>query len=252
MRSSSVFVLLLVALSAPVFGAITVGVGTSLNFANASVDLGCSDLTIAGTASASGASFSNVASLNLSGTFSPGASNIGLGGVFSNSGTFTPGTSRVAIVDACGGGTSAFVGATNFYDLIVSSSSGRSLVFPIGAAQNVAHSMTLQGVAGNLLTVRSPIAGVPGALVLSAGATQTIAYVNARDNNASGGATIAPGAASSYNSVDSGGLTNWFASAVTLPGGGAPVPTPMLGVGRCLLLLGLLTVGIVAVRRRTN
>lgn len=218
------------------FAAITVGAGSSLQFADSTVDLGCSDLTVAGTASATAATIRAIANVNLSGNLSPGASQISLGGNFTDSGSFVPGTGRVAIVDACGNGTSQVSGATSFYDLAVITALGKQWVLPAGVTQTVAHALTLQGAAGNLLQVSSSAAGQRALLALGAGTSQTIAYVNARDNNASG-ATIAPGQPAQYQSIDGGNLVNWFASAVT---GAAAVPAPMLGFGRWLLLAGLL------------
>jgi len=216
---------------------ITVGAGSSLQFADSTVDLGCSDLIIAGAASATTATINAMANMNLSGSFAPGASQISLGGNFNDTGIFTSGTSRVAMVDACGNGTSQISGATSFYDLVVVTATGKQLVLAVGMAQTIAHALTLQGAAGNLLQVSSSAAGQRAQLALGAGTAQTIAYVNARDNNASG-ATIAPGQPAQYNSVDGGNLLNWFANAGS--GGATPVPVPMLGIGRWLLLAGLL------------
>ncbi|MFT3790629.1 MAG: tail fiber domain-containing protein [Rudaea sp.] len=207
-------------------GAVTIGAGSSIDFADAAIDLGCSDLTVAGSASASSATLDGIASLALGGSFAPGAARVSVGKDFSNGGTFIPGTSLVNFVDACGDGTSAITGATGFYDLVATSSAGKSLVFPVGATQSVAHALTLQGIAGNLLKIVSSAAGTQAQLNMASGAAQAIAYVSARDNQATG-ATIAPGPAANYQSVDAGNLVNWFAAVLT-PGGSATVPTPML------------------------
>ena len=225
-------------LCTPAFAAITVGAGSSMQFADSTVDLGCSDLTIAGTASGTAAVISSITNLNLSGSFAPGASQISLGDNFADAGSFTPGTGRVAIVDACGNGTSQVSGATSFYDLAVISALGKQLVLPVGIAQTVAHALTLQGTTGNLLQVSSSATGQRALLALGAGTTQSIAYVNARDNNASG-AAIAPGQSAQYHSIDGGNLLNWFANAIN-GGDGVAVPAPTLGFGRWLLLAGLL------------
>lgn len=225
-------------LGAPAFAAITVGAGSSLQFADSTVDLGCSDLTVAGAASATAATINAIGNVNLSGSFAPGASQISLGGNFADTGSFTPGTSRFTIVDACGNGTSQVWGATSFYDLAVITVLGKQLVLPAGVAQTIAHALTLQGTAGNLLQVSSSAAGQRAQLTLAAVTAQAIAYVNARDNNANG-ATIAPGSPTQYHSVDGGNLVNWFANAIPISGA-APVPAPALGFGRWLLLAGLL------------
>ena len=214
---------------------IIVGAGSSLNVADNNVDLGCSDLAVAGALAASGANVTSIANLDLGGgSFAAGASRISLGGNFANTGNFDPGASRVAIVDACGNGTSELSGATNFYDFVVATVSGKQILFPVAVAQSVAHSLTLQGAAGHLLDVRSSVAGQRGVLALAEGAAQTIAYVRARDNNASI-AHIAPGLPTQFNSVDGGNLVNWF-----LDVSGGTVPAPALGAGRWLLLAAML------------
>ena len=209
-----------------------VGAGSSVNFADNDVDLGCSDFVIAGSVAASAANVASIADLTLEGgSFTPGASRISLGGNFANTGSFASGSSQVAVVDACGSGTSQLSGATDFYDFVVATAVGKQILFPVAIAQNVEHSLTLQGAAGHLLDVASPTPGQQGVLALAKGAAQTIAYVNARDNRASL-AHIAPGPPAQFNSIDGGNLVNWFLDA---SGGGALAPAPALGVGRWIL-----------------
>ncbi|HEX7914455.1 hypothetical protein [Rudaea sp.] len=220
---------------------VTVGAGSSVDFGNASINLGCADLNVAGGANANAAGVSGIANLAVAagGTFAAGSSRIALGGDFADTGTFAPGTGQMLIGDACGNGVSHVTGGSAFYDLLVSSSVGKQLVFPAGIAQSIAHAFALQGAAGNLLQVLSSTPGSKARLTVAAGAAQTIAYVNARDNDASAGATIAPGAPSAYHSVDAGNLVNWFGAAIGGNGGGA-VPAPALGHWAALLLAALL------------
>jgi len=221
--------------------AILVGAGSSMNLADATLDLGCSDLNIAGSITANAANVASIAHLALAGgSFAPGASQISLGGDFTNAGSFAPGNSRIAIVDACGSGTSRISGATDFYDLLVASAAGKQILFPVAAVQNVSHSLTLQGAAGSLLQVGSAAAGQQGVLALANGAAQTIAYVNARDNRASV-AHIAPGPPAQFNSLDGGNLVNWFLDPT---GGSALVPAPMRDEGRWMLMAVLLLAAI--------
>lgn len=228
--------------------AIIIGAGSSVNFADNHVDLGCSDLNIAGSITASAANFTSITNLALDGgSFAPSASQISLGGNFANAGSFLPGSSRVAIVDACGNGTSQLSGATGFYDFVVATTSGKQILFPAAMAQSVEHSLILQGTAGHLLDIRSSAAGQRGVLALAQGAAQTIAYVNARDNNASI-AHIAPGFPEQFNSVDGGNLVNWFLNA----SGTALAPAPVLGAGRWLLVAALLLAAARTLFRRNR
>lgn len=228
--------------------AIVIGEGSSVDFADNTVDLGCSNLTIAGSATASAASFTSVADLQLGGSFAPGASQISLGGNFSNAGSFVPGSSQVAIIDACGGGTSQLSGATSFYDFVVATSAGKQVLFPAAVTQSVEHSLTLQGAPGHLLNVASTAAGQQGVLALANGAAQTIDYVNARDNRASV-AHIAPGPPAQFHSVDGGNLVNWFLGS---SGNGALASAPALGAGRWILMAALLLAAARTLFRRSR
>ena len=237
------FALACVGLSTAAHADMNIGAGASMSLGDGALDLGCSQLVTAGSTSGSSGAFEGIANVLIlpGGSLSPGSSQLMLGGDFSDAGLFTPGTGVVSIVDACGSGTSSVSGATNFYDFVATTAIGKRLVFPANQTQGIAHALTLQGVSGNLLQVASSLAGQQALLNVSAAAAQSVAYVNARDDKASG-ATIAPGSAANYHSVDAGDLTNWFGSSVTGPGGGAiPVAAPSLGpVGRLALLAGVL------------
>ena len=217
---------------------VLVGAGSTVHFADAQVDLGCGNLIVNGSADTASATLAHVASFALNGgAFALGGGTLSLGGDFSNAGAFTPGTGNVALTDACGSGTSTFAGASHFYALSIATTSGKLTIFPVGLAQSVAHALSLQGAAGNLLRIASSTAGQQGVLALAAGATQSVAYVDARDNLASV-TPIAPGAASLYQSINSGNLTHWF--DINGGGGNTAVPTPMLGSLALLLLAALM------------
>jgi hypothetical protein len=246
MRKRAISILLGTVLcgSLPCHATVTIGAASNVNFADATVGFGCSDLIVAGQASGDAATLSTITNLSIAagGSLAPGASQMVLGGNFTDAGSFTPATSRVSFVDACGNGTSTVSGSTGFHDFAVTTATGKNLVLPAGVTQTVAHALTLQGAAGNLLQVTSSTSGQQALLNVSAAAAQSIAWVDARDNKASS-AAIAPGTAATYNSVDSGDLTNWFADAVIGPGGSgtdAPTPAPALGRYAALLLTTLL------------
>lgn len=228
----------------------TVGAGAQVDFGNATVDFACGRLDIAGQATGAAAQLVSISDFSLAagGSFAPGSSQLALGGGFANAGTFVAASSRVEIVDACGSGTSLLAGSTDFYDLSVVSAAAKRLVLPVGLTQGVAHALTLQGVIGNLLRVESTAAGQRAVFAVAAGASQSVDYVQARDNQASL-ATIAPGAAAAYHSIDGGNLVNWFENGGG-PAPGTAVPTPTLGGLSRTLLIGLLLALAAAVLRR--
>lgn len=229
---------------------VIVGAGSSLSVGDGMLGFDCADLVVAGSVSGSSGEIFGIANLSVAagGTLAPGAGRLTLGGDFSDAGTFVAGTSAVRVIDACGSGTTTVSGATAFYDILLDSAAGKRFVFPAGLTQSVAHAFVLQGAAGNLLQITSSVAGKQALFNVSAAAMQSVAYVDARDNKASG-ATIAPGVAANHQSVDGGDLTNWFANAVVGPGSGAPVPAPLLGRLTTLLLATLL-VALAAAQRR--
>jgi hypothetical protein len=237
--------------AAPVRADFAVGAGAQVDFGDATVDFGCGRLDVAGQATGSAAQLVSIGDFSLAagGAFAPGASQLVLGGGFASAGSFVAGSSRVEVVDACGSGISTFAGATGFYDLAVTSATAKRLVLPVGLAQSVTHALILQGVAGNLLSVESAAAGQRAVFAIAPGASQSIDYVQARDNQASL-ATIAPGAAAAYHSIDGGNLVNWFENGGG-PTPGNALPTPTLdALSRTLLIALLLAVAVAVLRRR--
>jgi len=143
------------------------------------------------------------------GTLDGGSGVVSLAGSFSQSGNFVAGTGAVQIVDGCATSTSTFTGMSSFYGFSTATAIGRSLVFPAGQTQTVAHALSLTGVAGALVTIRSSSAGTAGNLALAIGALQTIDYVDVADNHATA-QPIGPGPAASFHSVKGSNSNGWF------------------------------------------
>ncbi|MBN8884806.1 MAG: hypothetical protein J0I77_03735 [Rudaea sp.] len=240
--------LLACSLAVPAFAQISIGAGSAVQFGDATINFGCSDLSIAGQAGAAAGSLTGLRNFSVApgGGFSAGNGQITLGGNFVNGGAFNAGGGAVGIVDACGSGTSQLSGATNFFRFAASTSTGKQLQLPANTTQSVAGALSLTGSAGNLLQVQSTAPGQRANLAVATGAAQTIAYVAARDNAATA-ASIAPGSPASYSSVDGGNLINWFLAVSQ----GGPIPAPGLGLlGRLLLLGGLVGTAWQAARKR--
>src|SRR5579883_2178133 len=128
-RSLSSIVVLVMS-TAPVAASLTVGGGSRVDFGDAVIDLGCQDLFVAGQAGGTAEKLNSIASLSIAagGSFAPGVGTVALGVDFSNVGSFVPGSSGIAVVDACGNGTSHVSGASSFYDLSVETASAKQLV----------------------------------------------------------------------------------------------------------------------------
>jgi len=127
---------------------------------------------------------------------------INVSGDWTNNGTFNAGTTTITL-----NGTNQEISGTNtFYALSKTASSACTLTFPAGATTTVTNSLTLQG--GDIdatLFLRSSTTGTAAKLTLSTGGSQSLQYLDVKDNDASGGLEL-----TAYNSTDAGNNTNWL------------------------------------------
>ncbi len=190
----------------------TVGPGASYSLGVGTTDLGCGDLNVAGTLHLNSGMIDQTDSVLLSGTINGNTGSITFGDDWSKSGTFSAGSSQVTLNDDCGDGASLFTGDTAFYGLTVTTTSGKQWNLTSGSTQDIANALSFTGTSGNGLVIRSTTGGSPAFIELAPGGSQLIDYVDVADNHALGppGQWIAPGYASDYNSVDSGGNDRWF------------------------------------------
>lgn len=190
---------------------ITVPAGGSMSLGDGSADLGCGDLVIAGEVSVDAGGASGIIDVDITGgTLNGGSGTTSLTGDWSNAGTFNAGTGLVRIVDGCGIASSTISGDSDFHEFSVTTASGKLLSMAAGSSQTFTSMLTLEGMVGNLLQLRSSSPGQEVFFSLAPGGSQSISAVDVRDNNASGGLTLAPGTPGQFQSVDSGNNTNWF------------------------------------------
>ena len=216
---------------------IMVSAGSVISLGAGSITAGCGDLTVAGTLNLDSGSVSLIDSVAINpGTINGGSGALSLSGDWTNAGTFNAQTSQVNIVDDCGTAASTISGDTDFYGFSATSSAGKQLQFAAGSTQSFGSSLTLAGSGSNRLTVRSTAAGSPAFLVLADSASQNVQYVDVADSDASRGAAIALGDPASFNSVDSGGLVNWFVDVIQ----SGPVPVNTLPLPMLILLAAML------------
>ncbi|MBI4970897.1 MAG: DUF2341 domain-containing protein [Candidatus Omnitrophica bacterium] len=143
--------------------------------------------------------------LNLSaGTFSMTSGTLTLTGNFTNAATFIAGTGTVVL----NGTNQTISGDTTFYNLTKTVAAADVLTFAAGSTQTITGTMTLQGAAGQLLSLRSSAPGTQWNV--DPQGTRTIAYLNVQDSHNTNATIIN---AAETGSVDGLGNTNWYFGA---------------------------------------
>ena len=147
--------------SVPVRADVTVPTGGSMTLDAGGLDLGCTDLIVAGTLHTDSAPVTNVRNviIEVGGLIDAGSSNIAVGGNWSNGGTFTPGTSHVSFGDACGVDPAVISGNTTFHDVSFVSGTGKTWQFTANSTQTVQGALDIQGDVTDPLIFRSTSPG---------------------------------------------------------------------------------------------
>jgi hypothetical protein len=228
---------LLVAATGASAAQLTVGSGASINLGTGSLDLGCADLTVGGTLSAGTAGFAQARDVTIdpSGLVNGNSATLEVAGDWDNAGTFNAGTSTVQMVDGCGLASAVIAGDTTFANLDMTTTSGFLYSFVSGSTQTVTSSLTLLGDTGNLLTIRSTLAGSEAFLNVQGSGSGD--FVDVQDNDATAGNPITLGP----NSVKGSNTPGWLAAALV----------PVFGaLGLALLALSLVWSGLWALVTR--
>ncbi len=187
--------------------------------------------------------------LNSGGTVNA-AGLINVSGNWGNTGAFNAQGGTVHLDDDhCVPNSATITGNTNFFALRIDTDSGKQVNFQAGSIQNVAGGITLLGIDGNRLKIRSTVPGSPAFLNVAGG--QNINYVDVQDNHATG-LYLAPGLPNQFNSIDRGGNSRWFLNLGPEVNPGSPPninPIPTLSA-TATLLLGLALSALVSWRSR--
>jgi exosortase sorting signal-containing protein len=214
------------------YGSVTVPAGGTISLASGALDLGCTDITVAGNLQVGSALITTVRDVTIQagtppdGTLDGGSGSITLAGNWSNSGAFFPGTSSVFFVDNPGcAASSTLSGNTTFYNLSLVSSLEKIYTFTAGTTQTILHALTIQGTLAHPIQIASSVPGDPGFINLASGGTQNISHVGVSDNWATG-QPLAPSLTSEGGTGNSRG---WFGVALN-------TPIPALGTGGMALL----------------
>lgn len=213
-------------------GAINVPSGGSVSLAGGAMDMGCTDINVAGSLQVGSATISAVHNVTIQagGTLDGGSGSITMAGNWSNSGTFLPGTSSIFFVDnpACAP-SSTLSGNTSFYNLSLISSLGKIYTLTSGSTQTTLNGLTIQGTSANPIQITSGNPGSPSFVNLATGGTQNVSHVGVSDNWATG----QPLAPLLTNEGGTGNSRGWFGISLN-------TSIPALGMGGIGLLVLLL------------
>ena len=154
-----------------------------------------------------------------------GSGSLYVSGNWTNSDTFIAGSSSV-ILD---GVNQVLDGSTTFFNLNKTVTAADTLYFTAGTTQTVTGNAILQGVSGQLLSLRSTASPTSWNFSLAAGAVKSISYVDVQDSDASGSDSSLIDINPSY-SVDSGNNVSWFGNAnITVVKSSAVISDPLNG-----------------------
>lgn len=144
-------------------GLLSVGAGSTFSLGSGSLDLGCSDLVVAGTFDVASGSVLQIRDLTIasSGTVDSGSGTLDVAGDWGNDfgGTFSAGSGIVNFVDGCGQNAGTIYGSNIFATANFVTSTGKTWELEAGTTQTVGTSLTIMGVAGNLVVLRSASPG---------------------------------------------------------------------------------------------
>lgn len=197
---------------------ITIGSGGSISVGSGAIHGGCGDLVNNGTLSLGTGTVDMTANVKNAAQLNGDSGLLEFGGDWRNSGVFAAGTGTVAVVDECGQSSITFSGSSDFYNLSMVTTAGKTVIFEAGAEQKIASGLVFTGSSGNRLTLRSSVAGTPVFTSLALTGTQFIDWVDVADNVAKESyQRLAPTYPSTLNSVDSGGNSGWFQQMVSVP-----------------------------------
>jgi hypothetical protein len=235
----------------PAFAAadFTVPAGAVISLDGASLDLGCTDLDVAGTLPLGSGVVLNGRNVTVdtNGVLDGGTGDIQLGGDWSDNGDFIASDGTVHFHDVCTppsgkatiSGNSAFAnppGSSSFKNARFVSSIGKNYVFAVGSVQSISGVLQITGTAANPIQFRSASAGQVAFIDLAASGTQEISHVGVTDVWATG-QFLAPG---QTNEGGGGNAKRWFGLATATDREVIPVPVlqpSLLGILAALLAL---------------
>ena len=170
-------------------------------------DVTCPNMESQGTFNGAAVEITVNGELTISGgSFTASSNNMTLSGDFTHSaGTFSHNSGTIIL----NGSNQRISGSTSFHSFYKSVSSVDTLTVEAGSTQSFTGTVTVEGVDGNLLRLRSSNPGTRWNFTLMAGATASIRYIDLQDSDASGSDSSLKPVNPRY-SLDSGNTIDWF------------------------------------------
>ncbi len=247
-RFAAALVLAALAFPAAVLAqSVSIDAGASWQLGDATLDLDCATLDVAGALHAQDGEVGGIGDLDIAGQVTATTASLDVGGDWNNHGAFLAGIGTVRLGDRCDRAHASILGATGFSSLRIESARAKAYSFEAGRTQSIAVLLQLAGAAGQYLSIGSTQAGTRAGLALSTGGAQQIAWLSVADMEApEGSAWLAPGLPEAFNAVDAGNNLRWFQAA---PPAEAPTPIPAPALSAWALLALALALGVFGARR---
>lgn len=158
MRAAAVVLLLHPALAAADFIVPANAIG-SIN--GGTLNLGCTDLIVAGTLQLGGGQVLNVRNVTIQGggTIDGGSGVIQVSGNWTASGSFTSRTGEVDFRDLCSAGPASISGNTTFFRASFVSMTSKNYTFAVGSTQKILSVLEISGSAPNPIQFESATPG---------------------------------------------------------------------------------------------
>jgi hypothetical protein len=189
--------------------------GAIVSLGGGTLDLGCTDLVVAGTFQIGSGQVLNARNITIQsgGVVGGGSGTIELGGNWSNFGGFFSGTGTVRFLDLCALAISTISGSSSFANARFVTSTGKNYVFAVGSVQTITGVLEITGTTPQPIQFFSSVPGSVASINLTQNGTQQIVHVGVTDVWATG----QPLAPTLQNEGGGGNAAGWFGASTLLP-----------------------------------
>ena len=223
---------LLVAVAAPA-AQLTVGAGSSIDLGSSQLDLGCADLTVAGSLSLSTGTIEGARDVSGAGVLAAGLGVLRLAGDWLPNSSFSTSLATVEFVDGCGRTAATILGDNSFATLRLLTTTSKLFAFEAARTQTIRTSLDIEGASGAPATVRSTSSGTAAIFDFEPGGLGLAQAVDVDDNFVVNGYVIADD-----GSTIGSNTSEWIFAAVApaLPAAASWLaPIGIVALAGCLL-----------------